>query len=135
MGKEQTKSPFQISERAINVIRLGIELALQTINIETADWGWKTNFNISFNRNRIESLSYGEDVIYSTNNVFALARVNEPVGVFYGWRALGVYENDAANVWTDPETGQTRKVLEGSMYGDAFGGKDMIWPFRHDMSG
>lgn len=115
------------SENFGSISNKGIELALQTINIETADWGWTTNFNISFNKNRIESLSYGEDVIYSTNNVFALARVGEPVGVFYGWRALGVYENDAANVWTDPATGVTRKVYKGSTYGDTFGGGDMRW--------
>ena len=115
------------SENFGSISNKGVELSLQTINIETADWGWKTNFNISFNKNRIESIAYGEDVIYSTNNIFALARVAEPVGVFYGWRALGVYENDAANVWTDPETGASRKVHKGSLYGDAFGGGDMIW--------
>ena len=115
------------SENFGSISNKGVELALQTINIETADWGWRTNFNISFNKNRIESLSYGEDVIYSTNNVFALARVGEPVGVFYGWRALGVYANDAANTWTDPATGETRKVYKGSTYGDAFGGGDMRW--------
>lgn len=115
------------SENFGSISNKGVELALQTINIETADWGWRTNFNISFNKNKIESLSYGEDVIYSTNYIFALARVGEPVGVFYGWRALGVYENDAANVWTDPNTGEVRKVLKGSTYGDAFAGGDMRW--------
>lgn len=115
------------SENFGSISNKGVELALQTINIETADWGWRTNFNISFNKNRIESLSYGEDVVYSTNYIFALARVGEPVGVFYGWEALGVYENDAANVWTDPNTGEERKVLKGSTYGDAFGGGDMKW--------
>ena len=115
------------SENFGSISNKGVELAIETINIETANWGWKTNFNISFNRNRIESLSYGEDVIYSTNDIHALARVGEPVGVFYGWRALGVYASDDANVWTDPATGQTRKVLKGSTYGDAFGGGDMIW--------
>ena len=115
------------SENFGSISNKGIELALQTINIETADWGWKTSFNISFNKNKIESIAYGEDVIYSTNNIYALARVGEPVGVFYGWRALGVYENDAANVWTDPETGASRKVYKGSLYGDTFGGGDMKW--------
>lgn len=111
----------------------GLEFSLQTINIETPDWGWKTHFNISFNRNKVESLSHGEDVIYSMNNVFALARVGEPVGVFYGWRALGVYASDDANVWTNPATGETRKVLKGSTYGNAFGGGDMIWDdINHD---
>ena len=115
------------SENFGSISNRGVELAVETINVETANWGWKTNFNISFNRNRIESLSYGEDVVYSTNNIQALARVNEPVGVFYGWRALGVYASDDANIWTDPVTGEARKVLKGSTYGDAFRGGDMIW--------
>ena len=115
------------SENFGSIRNRGLEFSLQTVNVERDDWYWSTNFNISFNRNKITSLSYGEDVIYTTNEVYSLARVGEPMGVFYGWKAEGVYSLDADNKWVDPVSGEERKVLKGSLTGDAFGGGDMIW--------
>lgn len=115
------------SENFGSIRNKGLEFALQTVNIERGDWYWSTNFNLSFNRNKITSLAYGEDVIYATNGVYSLAREGEPMGVFYGWKAKGVYANDSDNVWTDPGTGEMRKVLKGSLSGEAFKGGDMIW--------
>ena len=115
------------SENLGSIRNKGLEFALQTVNVERGDWYWSTNFNISFNRNKITSLAYGEDVIYSTAGVYSLAREGEPMGVFYGWKALGVYANDSDNVWTDPETGATRPVKKGTLTGSNFKGGDMIW--------
>lgn len=105
----------------------GFEFALNTVNIDSRKFRWDTNFNIGVNRNEITSLADGADVIYSTRGIYGLARVGEPVGVFYGWRSLGVYASDSDNVWTDPETGATRPMKKGTLNGDAFKGGDMIW--------
>ena len=105
----------------------GFELALSSINISKQDFQWSTNFNMAMNRNRITALANGEDVIYTTRGIYALCRVGEPVGLFYGWRAKGVYASDSDNVWTDPATGATRPVKKGSAEGEAFKGGDMIW--------
>ena len=105
----------------------GVELAVNTVNLAKRDWQWTSNFNIAFNRNRVTSLANGEDVIYTTRSIYALCRVGEPVGLFYGWRALGVYSRDEDNVWTDPETGALRPVYKGTIDGQAFKGGDMIW--------
>jgi len=105
----------------------GFEISLNTVNIDTRKFRWDTNFNIGVNRNEITSLADGADVLYSTRGIYGLARVGEPVGVFYGWRALGVYASDEDNVWTDPETGAVRPVKKGTLNGDAFKGGDMIW--------
>ena len=115
------------SENLGSIRNRGLEFALQTVNVEKGDWYWATNFNISFNRNEITSLAYGEDVIYTTNGVYSLARQGQPMGVFYGWKALGVYSRDSDNMWTDPATGETRPVKKGTLSGAAFKGGDMIW--------
>ncbi len=105
----------------------GFELGVTTVNIDSRKFRWDTNFNIGVNRNEITALADGADVLYSTRGIYGLARVGEPVGVFYGWKALGVYASDSDNTWTDPETGATRPVKKGTPNGEPFKGGDMIW--------
>src|SRR5690606_27089693 len=40
----------------------GVELAINTVNIETPEFSWNTNFNISFNRNKVLSLATPADI-------------------------------------------------------------------------
>jgi outer membrane receptor protein involved in Fe transport len=40
----------------------GVELALNTINIDRGGFQWNTNFNISFNRNKVLSLATPSDI-------------------------------------------------------------------------
>lgn len=43
----------------------GIELSLNTTNIQTRDFNWQTDFNISFVRNKVKSLQEGASEILS----------------------------------------------------------------------
>lgn len=43
-----------------SVSNRGLEIQVTSTNISTRDWNWTTSFNISFNKNRVESLP-GED--------------------------------------------------------------------------
>ncbi len=67
----------------------GHEVGLNTINT-TGKFQWTTNANISFARNRVESLAEGIDRVYGT---FHITKVGEPFGQFYGFLADGVYQN------------------------------------------
>ncbi len=81
----------------------GIEFALNTRNL-TGAFSWTTDFNISFNRNKITSLpvngSAGSDLVfklpdaYSIEGPYSIYRVGQPVGSFYGYKFLGVYARD-----------------------------------------
>lgn len=118
------------STRTVNfgaIRNTGFEIALNTVNVETKNFQWSTSFNLSLNRNKVTSLSSGEDVIYTTAGIYGLCRVGEPVGVFYGWRAKGVYATDEDNVFIDKETGIERPVKKGTLNGEDFKGGDMIW--------
>jgi len=74
----------------------GWEFALTTVNSNTAI-KWNTNFNISFNRNKILKLA-GGDVLYMTvpghiNSTYSqILREGEVVGAFYGWVTDGIYQ-------------------------------------------
>ena len=78
----------------------GLELAINSVNIDRNDWRWTTDFNISMNRNKLEKLDL-QQVYYYTQTSEALSEYvvrmtpGQPLSQFWGYTALGV----------DPETG------------------------------
>ncbi|AJR04536.1 SusC/RagA family TonB-linked outer membrane protein [Siansivirga zeaxanthinifaciens] len=76
----------------------GIEFSVSTKNINSENFNWDTNFNISFNRNEITRL-VDSDVfqggIAGGRGEAALIREGEPLGILYGYIYGGV----------DPQTG------------------------------
>ncbi|HEY0667950.1 MAG TPA: TonB-dependent receptor [Sphingobacteriaceae bacterium] len=78
----------------------GLEVTLNTVNIHKKDFSWETNFNISFNRNKILGLTKGEDNFFSAvawdnnyaNTNLYIAKVGQPVGQMYGYVWDGVYQ-------------------------------------------
>lgn len=74
----------------------GWEFSVATVNTNKA-LKWNTDFNISFNRNKILELS-GSDLLYSTvpgqllSSDSQILRKGEVVGAFFGWIADGVYQ-------------------------------------------
>lgn len=67
----------------------GHEFSLNTVNT-IGKFRWTTSANISFNRNRVESLAEGIDQVFGT---WHITRVGEPFGQFYGHLSDGVYLN------------------------------------------
>ncbi len=96
----------------------GLELSLTTYNFVKA-FKWNTSFNISFNRNKVVSLP--EDILtngFIQNGSYHILKEGEPIGVFYGWKSMGVYSRDEDNV---------DHVRMGSSNGKEFKGGDVIW--------
>ena len=92
----------QVKENRGSISNYGLEFSLQTVNIHTRKVKWTTNFNISFNRNKVEKLSVGETErlynpsvggIFSEENIYGLF-VGEPVGQMYGYKMEGIYQVD-----------------------------------------
>uniref|UniRef100_UPI003D7F66F6 SusC/RagA family TonB-linked outer membrane protein n=1 Tax=Pedobacter sp. TaxID=1411316 RepID=UPI003D7F66F6 len=81
----------------------GLELSLNTINIQTPSFTWSTNFNISFNRNKLISLADNQETLLSpinwevayANTPLYIAQVGAPVAQFYGFKWDGNYRYDA----------------------------------------
>lgn len=82
----------------------GLELTLNTVNIRNKNFSWTTNFNISFNKNKILSLSNGERNRFSYISAFSsrmseepmyIAQVGGPAALFYGliWDGNYQYED------------------------------------------
>ena len=65
----------------------GVELLVNTTNIETKDFRWTTSVNFSKNKNRIESLANGVSSIIG-NSLF----VGKPVKSYYDYRFDGIWQ-------------------------------------------
>lgn len=79
----------------------GVELALNTTNVQTNNVTWTTNFNISMNRNKILSLATASDIFNvggpGITNPTSIIRVGEAAGAFWGLVRLGVWGTDEAD--------------------------------------
>jgi len=92
------ESQFQNSGKTQNK---GVEVSLGGIIVNKENFTWKTDFNISANRNMIKSLGAGNGpnstqyLVPSgwVNNLFDfVAKVGNPVGTYYGYVTEGRYE-------------------------------------------
>jgi TonB-linked SusC/RagA family outer membrane protein len=89
----------------------GLELSLNTVNVQTTDFTWSTTFNISFLKNRVLALGDAGDDIYPGPNFLNetnVLRIGQPVGSFFGRERLGT--------WSTAEADEARKY--GSLPGD-----------------
>ena len=77
----------------------GLEISLSTVNVDTRNFKWTSDFNISFNRNRVMALTEDQESLLSTvafttdfnSTPLYIARVGGPMAAFYGVVWDGVY--------------------------------------------
>ncbi|MCH7402006.1 SusC/RagA family TonB-linked outer membrane protein [Belliella kenyensis] len=112
-----------ITQNIGSIQNKGLELLISTRNLETKDFSWTTNFNISSNRNMVKSLP--ENVLtngFIQNGAYHILKEGYPIGTFFGWRFDGVYASDEDNV---------NGITNGAQ-GPVYRGGDPIW---HDLNG
>lgn len=86
----------------------GLELTLSTVNIKNKDFSWKSNFNISFNQNKLLSLTesqtsmlaYAPFDYYFRNIPAYIAQTGNALGMMYGYVWDGVYQYSDFNKTT-----------------------------------
>ncbi len=99
----------------------GLEIALDATVISKKDFQWKTNFNLSFNRNKIISL--GGDVKeqfasnISTRDAPFIQRAGLPIGTLYGYVEDGYFDNEAEVRNSLVFSGQPMNII-GRMIGE-----------------
>src|SRR6056300_387438 len=79
----------------------GLELSLNTINIDTPDFTWNSTFNISMNKNKVLSLASPSDIFGVGSGDYlgggSIIRIGESMGSMYGFTRLGVWGTDEAS--------------------------------------
>ncbi|WP_025142720.1 SusC/RagA family TonB-linked outer membrane protein [Pedobacter jeongneungensis] len=94
----------------------GFELALNTVNLEGAV-NWKTNFNVSFSKNRVNETKDGQDLVIGQN----ITRVGFPVGSWYMREWAGVDPANGDPLWfkADGTTTNNYNLAERRIIGQA----------------
>ena len=94
-GQGSTSAPW------VNIGSLenkGIELTLNTVNVNAGDFQWRSNFVFSMNRNKVRSLDTETSIINKTiqegSDITVVTRtaVGEAIGQYYGYKIIGRFE-------------------------------------------
>lgn len=81
----------------------GLELTLNTVNINKNNFRWQTGITFSLNKNMITKLNDEDASIYGYsdnaegNGTILITRsvVGQPVGQFYGYEVIGMFNNES----------------------------------------
>jgi len=75
----------------------GLEITLDTHPIQKANFNWDSNFQISFNRNKLLSLDGTENAYLvgygQWSDVVCVSEIGKSLYNFYGYKVAGVYES------------------------------------------
>ncbi|MVT07032.1 SusC/RagA family TonB-linked outer membrane protein [Chitinophaga tropicalis] len=94
----------------------GLEIGINSVNVDTKDFTWSSSFNISFNKNKVLSLATPADIFAvggpNFTNQTNIIRIGEPVGSFWGLVRLGTWS--------------TAEAAEAAKFKDYRGGKPIL---------
>lgn len=77
----------------------GFEIVLNTTNIASGKFEWTTNFNFSYNRNRVTNLGTQTIIDEGSSRYMNVVMVGQPLGVFYGAEYAGVDPANGDALW------------------------------------
>lgn len=82
----------------------GFEFSVDAVVVDTEDFSWRTNANISFSKNKVSNLPDGNDIFpeYSTNasiNGNIIIREGEAINSLFGYEYWGVNKANGAPVY------------------------------------
>ncbi|KAA1243393.1 TonB-dependent receptor [Aquimarina sp. RZ0] len=85
-----------VLENVGSLVNKGFEFSINTVNIQTKNFSWTSNFNISFNKNEVTDLGGADEFFVRAlgdNQITDdyVVRVGESLGSIYGLESDGLY--------------------------------------------
>lgn len=99
-------SGFYSATKNIGKVRNdGLELTISSVNIKSRGFTWTTDFNISFNKNKVLELSENQSALLTAatfdqrynSQMSYIAKKGLPMGMMYGYIYEGTYKYDDFN--------------------------------------
>ena len=98
----QSTGFFSAMKNIGKIRNTGWELTLNTVNVQTKNFKWSSNFNIAFNKNKVLELAENQTALltsaYFDQNYNAqptyISKVGYPMGMMYGYIYEGTYKYD-----------------------------------------
>ena len=92
----------------------GVELFLNTVNVNSGDWKWTTSFNFAANQNELVELYDGLDELpgFSVRDAQLIHRVGEEIGSLFFYEVDGVWQESEVDLAQSygQQPGQVRVV-------------------------
>ena len=115
----------------------GMEFAISSVNIDKNDFRWTTDFNLSFNRNKVEKLTLQKVYNYTTTSEALSEQVvrmteGKPLSCFYGLTAKGVDPETGMMIYEDYNNDGKINSSDRHYIGDA--NPDFIWGMTNTWS-
>lgn len=112
---------------------VGVDLTINSTNIQNKKFSWRSSLNVSYNRNTIKALSgeksFLEEASFGYNQATHKIEVGNSIGQFYGFKTLGVYQ---VNEFDYDAATQTYLLKEGIPYmGDRNKMQPGMWKFAN----
>ncbi|WP_161964122.1 SusC/RagA family TonB-linked outer membrane protein [Chitinophaga flava] len=95
LGVPSTGKPNVFYSNVGKMYNKGVELTINSTNIQRKDLTWTTSFNLSFIQNKVTALVNNADISYAYN----VTRVGESMGSFYGFESAGVNTANGNPLW------------------------------------
>jgi outer membrane receptor protein involved in Fe transport len=101
----------------------GIDLLLQTTNVQAGKFVWETTLNFNHNKNEVKQLgANNEDIVINTGNGRVIHRIGEALGSFYTQKRLGTWSTaeaeEAAAAAGVQSPGESKKTTESYIIGN-----------------
>lgn len=142
----QTSGFSSMTQNIGEIENRGHEFSLNSTNISNGDFSWNTNFNIAFIQNEVKSLlGEGVNTIGGWNAIIE----GQPLGVFYGYKHEGIYQNESeiptslyaqgvrpgdirfADLDGNGQINSSDRTIIGDPYADFFGGLTNTFKYKN----
>lgn len=121
-GLYNAKSPYTKMSNIARIKNKGIEITINSRNIQNKDFQWNTSFTFATNNEKLKEINLGNDV--TVNELVSLGLyMNNPVSTLYGYKKVGIWqkseENQAASFGNYP--GDVKLAVNGAY------GRGLTW--------
>jgi TonB-linked SusC/RagA family outer membrane protein len=97
----QSTGQTSVSQNVGTSTNKGIEIALNTRNIQTKNFQWNSTLTFTANNEKLTSVINGSDIIATSSPETNSLLVGHPIASFYSYKKLGVWQtSDAAEAAT-----------------------------------
>lgn len=91
----------------------GIEVQIASTNIANNNFSWMTNFNIAFNKNRVDDLGGIDYILSGKSSYQRIIKEGEPLDCWYGLQTDGLWTQDDITFTRDKNGTVTYYIIPG----------------------
>lgn len=114
-GSYNAKTPYTKASNIARIKNRGIEVTLNTRNIQTKDFQWNSTLTFMTNNEKLKEIDLGNSVTVSKLVSLELY-LDNPTKTLYGYKKVGIWQQDEAEqaICFDNKPGDVKLLVNGS---------------------